>query len=420
MSSHPITPTQKSLHSSTSNSTTKHSHSGSHDSSNKTKSNNTEPINFGSKVVISRIQAPESVIPTDPPKIILKRKEIQVYTPRPRPPEEITTFQAPPAEQPPPLTHLASLDKEFESINESQDMPMLGDETSNESPTPKPANTTNALEAQTRREPSCELMEDGNSQEIEQKKLPDQPTTSDLEESQTRKELQSELMKEETLQEPITVVAITCVQASSRRNSQESQSVDCDFLEAILKKQLEEDANLQVSLEEVTVYIKAPTTSTQLGIDSQPHDNKRSTLKDLQDVSYIIMSPNTPDKEDLILGEESETAMVNACQFWLAHEEEIQVDRTMQSSLTTIDTLEADQDNDVTLCEDPGLESQGWDLMNEILSCQGKRRQWEPEGGGRGRSDDRNDWRPDKTVTNEDCIAVVFNYMPDDDLSIPD
>ena len=379
---------------------------------------NVEP-NKG-KVVIAKIQDVERAIPTAPPKIILKRKEIRIYTPKPSPTEEITTFQAPQAEQSLPLTDVASLDKEFESINESQDMSMLGDETSNESPTPKPANTIITLVAQTRREPSGELMEDGNSQEIEQKNLPDQPTTSDLEESQTRRELQSELIDEETPQEPITVAAITCVQASSRKNSQESQSVDCDFLEAILKKQLEEDANPQVSPEEVTVYTQAPTTSTQLGIDSQPQANKRTTLKDLQDVSYILISPTTPDKEDLILGEESETAMVNASQFLLAHEEEIQADKTMQSSLTTIDTEETGQDNDVTLCEDPGLESQGLDLMNEIFSCQGNRRQWEPEGVEADLMTEMIGERPNKTVTNEECIAVVYNYMPDDDLSIPD
>ena len=192
-------------------------------------------------------------------------------------------------------------------------------------------------------------MEEGNSQEIETENSSTPPTTKDSEESQTRWELQSELMEEETMQGSITVVAITCVQASSRKNSQKSQSVDCDFLEAILKKQLEEDTNPQVSPGEVTVYTQAPTTSTQLGTDSQPKDNKRNILKDLQDVSYIIMSPTTPDKEDLILGEESETAMVHASQFLLAHEEEIQSDQTMQSSLKTIKTEETDQDNNVTL-----------------------------------------------------------------------
>ena len=227
-------------------------------------------------------------------------------------------------------------------------------------------------------------------------------------------------MEEETLQEPITVAAITCVQASSRKNSQESQSVDCDFLEAILKKQLEGDASPQVLPKEVTVYTQAPTTSTQITIYSHPQDNKRTTIKELQDVSYIIMSPTTPDKENLILGEESEIAMVNASQVLLAHEKKIQWDKTMKSSLTTIETEETDQDNDVTLCDDPGLESQGWDLMNEILSCQGNRRQWDPEGFEAYLMAEMIEERPKKTITNEDCIAVVYNYMPDDDLSMPD
>ena len=239
------------------------------------------------------MHAPESEIPTVPPKIILKRKEIQVYTPRPGPPEETTNSQVPPAEQVLPLIQSANIDKEFESINESQDMPMLGDETSSESPIPKPANTVNVFESQTRREPSGELMEDGSSQEIEPENSSTPPTTNDVEGSRTRREPQGELMEEETLQEPITVAAITCVQASSRKNSQESQSVDCDFLEALLKKQLEEDANPQVSPEEVMVYTQEPTTSTQLTIDPPRQDNKRTTLKDLQDVSYIIMSPIT-------------------------------------------------------------------------------------------------------------------------------
>ena len=114
----------KSSHTSTSHSTTKPSHSGSRDSSSKNKSNKNETNKSRSKVVIAKIQAPESVIPTAPPKVILKRKEIQVQTPKPDPPNEISTSQATPAEQILPLIHSASLDKEFESTNESQDMPM--------------------------------------------------------------------------------------------------------------------------------------------------------------------------------------------------------------------------------------------------------------------------------------------------------
>ena len=70
--------------------------------------------------------------------------------------------------------------------------------------------------------------------------------------------------------------------------------------------------------------------------------------------------------------------------------------------------------DETTLCGDPSLQEGEWDLMNEIISSQGKR-QWEPEGIDEDLKADMIGERPDKSVTNEDCIAVVYNYVPDDE-----
>ena len=58
--------------------------------------------------------------------------------------------------------------------------------------------------------------------------------------------------------------------------------------------------------------------------------------------------------------------------------------------------------------------------MNIIRSCPGNKRQREPEGIDADLMREMIGERNNLAVTNEDCIAVVYNYAPDDDLSVPD
>ena len=84
------------------------------------------PNRTGSKLVVKRIQVSEVTVPTAPPKIILKRKEIQISPPITKlpanlePPAQVKEVEA---NQPAEL-------EDFEMINESQDLPAVGDETS--------------------------------------------------------------------------------------------------------------------------------------------------------------------------------------------------------------------------------------------------------------------------------------------------
>ena len=80
---------------------------------------------------------------------------------------------------------------------------------------------------------------------------------------------------------------------------------------------------------------------------SQPH------LEDLNDVSYIIMSPATPEKEDIIIDSESEKYNATASQLLLAHEEEVSFGSAQHSTLHTIIKTEDDNfDGDTTLRDD--------------------------------------------------------------------
>ena len=139
----------------------------------------------------------------------------------------------------------AKLEKDFEMINESQDLPAIGDEVSTEPSTPQPAVSISTLEPQTRREPPGELMEDGSSQESVQGKVSGLLTNNKVEESQTRRELRSELMEDKTLQGPIQVSAINYIQEESDKTSDESQSMDYEFLENLFEKRLLENVNTQ-------------------------------------------------------------------------------------------------------------------------------------------------------------------------------
>ena len=119
-------------------------------------------------------------------------------------------------------------------------------------------------------------MEDGSSQESEHVGLSSQSPTSKLEESQTRREPQSELMEDETLKEPITVAAIIYIQEVIRKTSDESQSLDYDFLENLINKGVGESSNSQESPEQITINTQVPAASTQLEVVVQEQSKKRS------------------------------------------------------------------------------------------------------------------------------------------------
>ena len=94
-------------------------------------------------------------------------------------------------------------------INESQDLPAVGDETVTEAPTPRfqPITTPDAIEPQTRREPTGELMEEGSVQENIQA-MSDLSTKNEDEEPQTRREPTGELMEDGNAQAPIQAMHI--------------------------------------------------------------------------------------------------------------------------------------------------------------------------------------------------------------------
>ena len=139
-------------------------------------------------------------------------------------------------------------------INESQDLPVVGDELSTEPSTSQtqPGSSINTVEPQTWREPTGKLMEDGSSQENEQG-MPESSLTDKGEEFQTQSELRSELTEDETLQEPTQVAEVRYIEGS-RKTSYESQSMDYEFLENSLDRQSRENDNVQESPEEITIY----------------------------------------------------------------------------------------------------------------------------------------------------------------------
>ena len=288
---------------------------------------------------MKRIPVSDVTVPTAPPKIILKRKEIQISPQVNKLPANL----GPPAKVKEVEANRPNEIEDFEMINESQDLPAVGDETLIESSASQASSTSpiNAIEPQTRREPTGELMEDGVSQEKDQAK-PESASNDKGEESQRQSELRSELKVEETLQE------------SSPKASDDSQSMDYEFKENLFSHQLSEEANARVSPKEVVIYLKLPVTSSQLAVDQQGQGIIQPHLEDLNDVSYIIMSPTTPDKEDIMIDAESEKYNATASQLLLAHEEEVPFVATQLSTRhATIKTEETRVDVDITLCEDP-------------------------------------------------------------------
>ena len=120
--------------------------------------------------------------------------------------------------------------------------------------------------------------------------------------------------------------------------------------ENLFHNQLREEADTRVSPKEEVVYVKLPITSSQLAVTQQDEGMNQPHLEDLNDVSYIIMSPTTPDKEDIMIDSESEKFNATASQLMLAHEEEVPFDVPPHSSLHT--TIKAEEDNfdgDMTL-----------------------------------------------------------------------
>ena len=356
-------------------------------------------------MTISKILASVSTVPTAPPKIILKRKEIQV-SPAPAITESPISVPKFPNAQP-------TETEDFDMINESQDLPAIGDETSTEvstSQTP-PASSITAVEPQTRREPAGELMEDGDKQA----RIQDLASKDNREELLTQDETRSEPTEAMNLQVPTQTIANSSIQESSLKSE---DSMDYEFIENLFHQQLREEADTRVSPKEVVVYLKLPIASSQLAVTQQDEGMNQPHLEDLNDVSYIIMSPTTPDKEDIIIDSESEKFNATASQLLLAHEEEVPFGVSQQSTLHT--TIKAEEDGfggDITLRDE---QEEVWNFLNIIISCPGNKRQWEPEGVHADLMRDMIGERNNPAVTNEDCIAVVYNYAPDDDLSVPD
>ena len=239
---------------------------------------NTEAFKTKSRIGISQILVSNipSSIPSVPPKIILKRKEIQISPPRPKSPEHQSNKRSVPSTQTPES-------EEFEMINESQDLPAVGHETVTKVPTPRfqPTTTPEDEEPQTRREPAGELMEDGSDQ---------------------------------------APIQVTHIQERLIKISEDSQSMDYEFIENLFSKQLSDESNIRVLPEEVTIYLRLPITSSQAAAPTQERI-PQSELEDLNYVSYIIMSPTTPNKDDITIESESEKFNATASQLLLAHEE---------------------------------------------------------------------------------------------------
>ena len=181
---------------------------------------NAEKHKAKSHLTVSKILASVSTVPTVPPKIILKRKEIQV-SPAPAITESPTSV---------PRFHNAQPTEtdDFDMISESEGLPAIGDETSTEistSPTP-PASSITAVEPQTRREPAGELMEDGDKQV----RIPARP---DLASKDTREELlildepRSEPTETMNLQVPTQPIANSSIQESSLKSE---DSMDYEFI----------------------------------------------------------------------------------------------------------------------------------------------------------------------------------------------
>ena len=177
-------------------------------------------------------------------------------------------------------------------------------------------------------------------------------------------------------------------QEGFQKASDDSQSMDYEFIENLFNKQLSNEANIHVSPEEVAVYLKLPITSSQVAAPKQ-EQVYQAHLEDLNDVSYIIMSPTTPDKADITIDSESEKYNTTADQLLLAHEKEVPLNATQMSVIhAAIKTEETKFNDDVTLCGDQGQHEEIWNFMNEILSCQKAMGTWR-SGCGPDEGDDR-------------------------------
>ena len=201
-----------------------------------------------------------------------------------------------------------------------------------ESPTSQtsPTSSTNVTEPQIRREPTGELMEDGVNQE----------------------------------QEPTQVAANSYTQESVHK-SEDIQSMDYEFIENLFKNYLQEEANARVSPKEVTIFSRLPVTSSQLAVAQQEQGVSQPHLGDLHDVSYIIMSPTTPFKEDIVIDSESEKYEAIASQLLLAHEEEVHLNLSKLSVLHAAIKIEkASFDDDATLCEDQLQQEEVWECKS--------------------------------------------------------
>ena len=109
-------------------------------------------------------------------------------------------------------------------INESQDLPAVGDETSTElvaSQTPLMP-SIKEIEPQTRKEPAGELMEDEVNQGENQPML-NLVLKEEGQESQRQSELRSELAGEETLQDLTQGAVVSKIREGSLKASDDSQ-----------------------------------------------------------------------------------------------------------------------------------------------------------------------------------------------------
>ena len=272
------------------------------ESSHFSKSNNSDNRDYVSKhtenktkshLTVTRILIQGAVIPEAPPKIILKRKEIYVSPTQ----SKTSTNLEPRSNIQKVIVNKTPEPEDFEMINESQDLPAVSDETSIELPASRtpPASSINAIEPQTWREPTGELMENGVSK-VQSQTTPETTPKGKEEELQPQREPRSVLSEEDTPQDPTQTTDISHVPESGIK-SEDSQSIDYEFIENLLSSQLSDEVNTRVSPKEVVIYLQLPITSSQQQQGRiQPH------LEDLHDVSYIIMSPTTPDKEDITIG----------------------------------------------------------------------------------------------------------------------
>ena len=126
-----------------------------------------------------------------------------------------------------------------------------------EGPRSQPTTTLNTIEPQTRRESTSELMEDGSSKENIQT-MPNSSPKHKEDEPNTQSELRSEPVEQ-----------VTSIQENVIKNSDDSQSMDYEFIENLFSKQLSDESNIRVSPEEVTIYLRLPISSSQVAAPTQ-------------------------------------------------------------------------------------------------------------------------------------------------------